>query len=149
MKKAAMITGAGSGIGRAVAIAFLRAGYCVTLAGRRADALKETLALAQVDPTTGLVAPTDVSRPDALRELFDEAIATFGRLDLLFNNAGSGAPPVPLDELTVAQWRSVVDVNLTGVFLCLQQAFRVMKAQKPRGGRIRPRTPRPSMQSPA
>ena len=136
MKKAAMITGAGSGIGRAVAIAFLRAGYCVTLAGRRADALKETLALAQVDPTTGLVAPTDVSRPEAVRELFDEAIATFGRLDLLFNNAGSGAPPLPLDELTVAQWRSVVDVNLTGVFLCLQQAFRVMKAQEPRGGRI-------------
>ena len=136
MKKTAMITGAGSGIGRAVAIAFLRAGYCVTLAGRRADPLKETLALAQVDPTAALVAPTDVSRPEAVRELFDEAIATFGRLDLLFNNAGSGAPPLPLDELTVAQWRSVVDVNLTGVFLCLQQAFRVMKAQKPRGGRI-------------
>ena len=136
MKKTAMITGAGSGIGRAVAIAFLRAGYCVTLAGRRADALKETLALAQADAAAALVAPTDVSRPEAVRELFDEAIATFGRLDLLFNNAGSGAPPVPLDELTVAQWRSVVDVNLTGVFLCLQQAFRVMKAQNPRGGRI-------------
>ena len=136
MQKTAMITGAGSGIGRAVAIAFLRAGYCVTLAGRRADALNETLALAQADPTAALVAPTDVSRPEAVRELFDEAIATFGRLDLLFNNAGSGAPSVPLDELTVAQWRSVVDVNLTGVFLCLQQAFRVMKAQKPRGGRI-------------
>ncbi len=136
MKKTAMITGAGSGIGRSVAIAFLRAGYCVTLAGRRADPLNETLALAQADPTAALVAPTDVSRPEAVRELFDEAIATFGRLDLLFNNAGSGAPPVPLDELTVAQWRSVVDVNLTGVFLCLQQAFRVMKAQKPRGGRI-------------
>jgi len=136
MKKTAIITGAGSGIGRAVAITFLRAGYCVTLAGRRADALKETLALAQADPAAALIAPTDVSRPEAVRALFDEASATFGRLDLLFNNAGSGAPPVPLDELTVAQWRSVVDVNLTGVFLCLQQAFRVMKTQKPRGGRI-------------
>jgi len=136
MKKTAIVTGAGSGIGRAVAMTFLRAGYCVTLAGRRAEALKETLALAQADPTAALVAPTDVSRPEAVRALFDEAVATFGRLDLLFNNAGSGAPPVPLDELTVAQWRSVVDVNLTGVFLCLQQAFRVMKAQKPQGGRI-------------
>jgi NAD(P)-dependent dehydrogenase (short-subunit alcohol dehydrogenase family) len=136
MKKTAMITGAGSGIGRAVAIAFLRAGYCVTLAGRRADPLNETAALARADSTAVLVAPTDVSRPEAVRELFDAAIARFGRLDLLFNNAGSGAPPVPLDELTVAQWRSVVDVNLTGVFLCLQQAFRVMKAQQPRGGRI-------------
>jgi NAD(P)-dependent dehydrogenase (short-subunit alcohol dehydrogenase family) len=136
MKKTAIVTGAGSGIGRAVATTFLRAGYCVTLAGRRAEALKETLALAQADPAAALIAPTDVSRPEAVRALFDEAVATFGRLDLLFNNAGSGAPPVPLDELTVAQWRSVVDVNLTGVFLCLQQAFRVMKAQKPQGGRI-------------
>ncbi|HQR56004.1 MAG TPA: SDR family oxidoreductase, partial [Burkholderiaceae bacterium] len=131
--KVALITGAGSGIGRAVAIGFLQAGYTVALAGRRAEALQETVALSRVDRARALVVPTDVSRPDAVRALFDRVVAEGGRLDVLFNNAGSGAPPIPLDELTPAQWQSVVDVNLTGVFLCLQQAFRVMKAQNPRG----------------
>ena len=135
-QKVALITGAGSGIGRAVAIGFLQAGYAVALAGRRPEALQETVALAGVDRARALVVPTDVSRPDAVRALFDRVVAEAGRLDVLFNNAGSGAPPIPLDELTPAQWQTVVDVNLTGVFLCLQQAFRVMKAQSPRGGRI-------------
>jgi NAD(P)-dependent dehydrogenase (short-subunit alcohol dehydrogenase family) len=135
-QKVALITGAGSGIGRAVAIGFLQAGYTVALAGRRSEALQETVALAAVDRARALVVPTDVSRPEAVRALFDRVVAEAGRLDVLFNNAGSGAPPIPLDELTPAQWQTVVDVNLTGVFLCLQQAFRVMKAQSPRGGRI-------------
>ena len=135
-QKVALITGAGSGIGRAVAVGFLQAGYTVALAGRRVEALQETVALSGVDRARALVVPTDVSRPDAVRALFDRVVAEAGRLDVLFNNAGSGAPPIPLDELTPAQWQSVVDVNLTGVFLCLQQAFRVMKAQNPRGGRI-------------
>jgi NAD(P)-dependent dehydrogenase (short-subunit alcohol dehydrogenase family) len=134
--KVALITGAGSGIGRAVAIGFLRAGYTVALAARRAEPLEETVALSTVDRARALVVPTDVSRPDAVRALFDRVVAESGRLDVLFNNAGGGAPPIPLEELTPAQWQSVVDVNLTGVFLCLQQAFRVMKAQTPRGGRI-------------
>ena len=135
-QKVALITGAGSGIGRAVALGFLQAGYTVALAGRRPEALQETVALAAVDHARALVVPTDVSQPDAVRALFDRVVAEAGRLDVLFNNAGSGAPPIPLDELTPAQWQSVVDVNLTGVFFCLQQAFRVMKAQSPRGGRI-------------
>ena len=135
-QKVALITGAGSGIGRAVAVGFLQAGYTVALAGRRAEALQETVVLSGVDRARALVIPTDVSRPDAVRALFDRVVAEAGRLDVLFNNAGSGAPPIPLDELTLAQWQGVVDVNLTGVFLCLQQAFRVMKAQNPRGGRI-------------
>ena len=134
--KVALITGAGSGIGRAVAIAFLRDGYHVALAGRRGDALRETVTLANAERARAVVVPTDVSRPDAVRELFDRVVAELGRLDVLFNNAGSGAPPIPLEELTPAQWQAVVDVNLTGTFLCLQQAFRVMKAQTPRGGRI-------------
>jgi len=134
--KTALITGAGSGIGRAVASAFLRAGYNVALVGRREAPLQETAGLAGVDAQRALIVPTDVSQPDAVRTLFDRTVSTYGRLDVLFNNAGSGAPPIPLDELTPAQWQSVVDVNLSGVFYCLQQAFRVMKAQNPRGGRI-------------
>jgi NAD(P)-dependent dehydrogenase (short-subunit alcohol dehydrogenase family) len=136
MEKTALVTGAGSGIGRAVATAFLRAGYRVTLAGRRRDALEETVADSGADRSRALVTPTDVGRPESVESLFDSAIERFGRLDVVFNNAGSGAPAVPLDELSVAQWQLVVDVNLTGVFLCMQQAFRVMKAQTPRGGRI-------------
>ncbi|MBI1832887.1 MAG: SDR family NAD(P)-dependent oxidoreductase [Planctomycetes bacterium] len=108
-------------------------GYTVVLAGRRREALEQTAA---VDPSHTLVVPTDLSDEAAVRALFEETKATFGRLDLLFNNAGSGAPPVPLEDLSLAQWRKVIDVNLTGVFLCTQGAFRIMKDQSPRGGRI-------------
>ena len=134
--KVAIVTGAGSGIGRAVALALLAAGYGVALAGRRSQALKETAALAGVRAAHCLPVPTDVTDSDAVRALFDTTVARFGRLDLLFNNAGTGAPAIPMDELSIEQWRAVVDINLTGVFLCTQQAFRVMKSQTPRGGRI-------------
>lgn len=137
--KTAIVTGAGSGIGRAVALALLREGYAVALVGRREAALAETVALAttsaSVEPRT-LLCPADVGDSAAVRALFDRTVAAFGRLDLLFNNAGIGAPPVPLDQLTDEQWRRVVDVNLTGAFWCVREAFRVMKAQNPRGGRI-------------
>jgi NAD(P)-dependent dehydrogenase (short-subunit alcohol dehydrogenase family) len=133
--KTAIVTGAGSGIGRAVALALLREGYAVVLAGRRAEALAQTAA-AGPDGTRALAVPTDVGDPASVRRLFDKAREAFGRLDLLFNNAGTGAPPVPLEDLTVEQWQRVVDVNLTGVFLCTQGAFRLMKDQTPRGGRI-------------
>jgi NAD(P)-dependent dehydrogenase (short-subunit alcohol dehydrogenase family) len=132
--KVAIVTGAGSGIGRVVARALLGEGYAVALAGRRAEALEETAA----DAAEGkaLVVPTDVGDAAAVRELFAKTTEAFGRLDLLFNNAGMSAPPVPLDELTLEQWTAVVNVNLTGAFLCTQEAFRAMKAQTPRGGRI-------------
>jgi NAD(P)-dependent dehydrogenase (short-subunit alcohol dehydrogenase family) len=129
----ALVTGAGSGIGRAVAVALSAAGYSVVLTGRRAGPLEETA----VECTgSSLVHPADVTRPGEVAALFDAAVARFGRLDLLFNNAGVAAPPVPLEAVTYEQWRSVVDTNLTGFFLCTQAAFRVMKAQNPRGGRI-------------
>ena len=134
--KTALITGGGSGIGRAAALALLYEGYSVVLAGRRADQLQETITRAGSAGTRMLAVPTDVSDPAAVRALFDKAKQTFGRLDLLFNNAGIGAPPVPLEDLTIEQWRRVVDVNLTGAFLCTQEAFRLMKSQSPRGGRI-------------
>jgi NAD(P)-dependent dehydrogenase (short-subunit alcohol dehydrogenase family) len=132
----ALITGAGSGVGRATALAFLAAGWQVALAGRRADALAATLAMAGERAASALAVPTDVGNPDAVRALFDATVARFGHLDFLFNNAGTGAPAVPLEDLTYAQWKTVVDANLTGTFLCMQQAFRVMKDQSPRGGRI-------------
>ena len=174
----AIITWAGSGIGRAVARAFLEAGYGVALAGRREHALQETVqiwlqhgapqlgatadavlgpdvnhdsraalsenmvstaALSQPQPreaARALVVPTDVTDPDAVNALFDRTVAHFGRVDVLFNNAGIGAPAVPLETLSPAQWRAVVDTNLNGPFFCTQAAFRVMKAQTPRGGRI-------------
>ena len=134
--KTAIVTGAGSGIGRATTIALLEAGYRVVLAGRRAEALQATVAAAGALGVNALAVPTDVTDPVAVRALFDTTAAQFGRLDLLFNNAGTGAPPVPMEELSFAQWKAVVDINLTGVFLCTQQAFRLMKAQSPRGGRI-------------
>jgi len=133
--KVAIVTGAGSGIGRAVALALLDHNYSVVLAGRRADRLHET-ANQSNHADRALAVPTDVADPAAVRRLFDAAQEQCGRLDLLFNNAGANAPAVPLDELTVDQWRAVVDANLTGAFLCTQQAFRIMKAQTPRGGRI-------------
>jgi NAD(P)-dependent dehydrogenase (short-subunit alcohol dehydrogenase family) len=135
-QKVAIVTGAGSGIGRAVALELLREGYAVALAGRRADALDQTAALAGADAGRTLAIATDVTDPDAVRDLFDQTTGRFGRVDLLFNNAGIGAPPVPMDELTIDQWRRVVDVNLSGAFFCLREAFRVMKRQTPRGGRI-------------
>jgi NAD(P)-dependent dehydrogenase (short-subunit alcohol dehydrogenase family) len=132
----ALVTGAGAGIGRATTLALLRAGYGVVLAGRRADALAGTIAQAGELGAQALAVPTDISDPDAVAALFAALDARFGRLDLLFNNAGCGAPAVPLDELSFAQWKQVVDVNLTGAFLCTQHAFRIMKRQSPRGGRI-------------
>ena len=134
--KIAMVTGAGSGIGRATSLALLAAGYKVVLAGRRADALNDTKALAGALAEHALAIPTDATDPAAVIALFDATNKAFGRLDLLFNNAGTSAPAIPMDELTFEQWKAVVDINLTGVFLCTQQAFRLMKGQSPRGGRI-------------
>jgi NAD(P)-dependent dehydrogenase (short-subunit alcohol dehydrogenase family) len=134
--KVALVTGAGSGIGRATALALLQEGYAVVLAGRRAEALEQTVARAGRDGARALAVPADVSDDSSVRALFERTRAAFGRLDLLFNNAGTGAPPVPLEELPVEQWRRVLDVNLTGAFLCTQAAFRLMKEQVPRGGRI-------------
>ena len=132
----AMVTGAGSGIGRSSALALLRDGYSVVLAGRRSETLDETVEQAGDSASRALPVPTDVTDPEAVRALFAKAHETFGRLDVLFNNAGSGAPPVPFEELTFEQWKRVVDTNLTGVFLCAQEAVRIMKAQEPMGGRI-------------
>ena len=136
MNKVAIVTGAGSGIGRASALALLAAGFDVALAGRRADALEATRAAAGDGGGRALVVPTDATDPAAVKALFAAVKDTFGRLDVLFNNAGTGAPPLPLEELTVEQWQTVVDINLTAVFLCTQEAFRTMKSQSPRGGRI-------------
>ncbi|UDQ90939.1 SDR family oxidoreductase [Xanthobacter autotrophicus] len=133
-RKVAIVTGAGSGVGRSVAVALAEAGYAVALAGRRLEALEETVAAMGDAPS--LAVPTDVTDPESVRVLFAATVEKFGRLDLLFNNAGTGAPAIPLEDLTFAQWQQVVSTNLTGPFLCTQEAFRVMKAQEPRGGRI-------------
>jgi NAD(P)-dependent dehydrogenase (short-subunit alcohol dehydrogenase family) len=132
----AIVTGAGSGIGKAVATALLRRGWAVVLAGRRQALLDAALQESGADPARGLAVGADVSDAESVRRLFDTTRATFGRLDLLFNNAGTNAPGVGLEDLTYDQWQAVVDVNLTGAFLCTQQAFRLMKAQRPMGGRI-------------
>jgi NAD(P)-dependent dehydrogenase (short-subunit alcohol dehydrogenase family) len=134
--KIALVTGAGSGIGRAVALALIKEGYAVALAGRRAETLEETAHLSEASPVRPLAVPTDVRDPESVRALFERTQEAFGRLDLLFNNAGVNVPGVPLEDLAVEQWRSIVDTNLTGVFLCTQQAIRLMKRQKPGGGRI-------------
>ena len=134
--KIAIITGAGTGVGRAAALALYANGYAVTLAGRRSDVLNSTVDLIQDDGERTLVVPTDVSDPESVKALFQQTCHKFGRVDVLFNNAGLGARPVPLEELSVEEWQSVVDVNLTGAFLCTQEAFRAMKAQNPGGGRI-------------
>jgi NAD(P)-dependent dehydrogenase (short-subunit alcohol dehydrogenase family) len=134
--RTAIVTGAGSGIGRAAALALLAAGYRVALAGRRKDALDQSLAMAGGAAAQGLAVATNVADPGEVRALFARVHETFGRLDLLFNNAGIGAPAINLEDLTYEQWKSVVDINLTGVFLCTQEAFRIMKNQHPRGGRI-------------
>ena len=135
-RQVAIVTGAGSGIGRRTAVALAHEGYAVVLAGRRSDPLEATAAEAAPPGLPTLVVPTDVADPASVEALFAGTREAFGRIDLLFNNAGTGAPAVPLEELTVEQWRTVVDVNLTGVFLCTREAFRVMKTQRPRGGRI-------------
>src|SRR5262249_19912739 len=146
--KVAVVTGAGSGIGKAAALALLHEGYAVVLAGRRKEALEATASDAA--GARALVVPTDVGDPASVKALFARTKEAFGRLDLLFNNAGAGAPPVPLEDLTYAQWKAVVDVNLTGAFLCTQEAIKIMKEQQPRGGRIinngsiSAHTPRPS-----
>jgi NAD(P)-dependent dehydrogenase (short-subunit alcohol dehydrogenase family) len=134
--KVAVVTGAGSGIGRAVAVGLLGDGYTVVLAGRHADRLEDTARSAAGAAGRAPVVPTDVTDAESVRHLFDAVRGSFGRLDVLFNNAGVSAPGVPLEDITIEQWRSVVDVNLTGAFLCTQQAFRLMKEQQPRGGRI-------------
>jgi NAD(P)-dependent dehydrogenase (short-subunit alcohol dehydrogenase family) len=134
--KVAIVTGAGSGIGRATALALLGAGYRVALAGRRAEALEQTVQQAGAHGGNALAVATDATREDSVRDLFAATQRAWGRLDVLFNNAGSGAPAVPLDELSLAQWQAVVDINLTAAFLCTQHAFRMMKAQDPKGGRI-------------
>jgi NAD(P)-dependent dehydrogenase (short-subunit alcohol dehydrogenase family) len=134
--RVALITGASSGIGRATAIAFLQAGYNVVVTARRADQLAETVDAAGLVGTRALCHPADVTDPPAVEALFDHAVKRFGRIDVVFNNAGISAPPVDIDQLPVEKWAAVVNTNLTGPFLCTRQAFRVMKQQSPMGGRI-------------
>jgi NAD(P)-dependent dehydrogenase (short-subunit alcohol dehydrogenase family) len=131
-----MITGAGSGVGRSVALAMMKEGYSVVLAGRRQDALDETIALGASFGAAALAVSTDLANPDAVKNLFAKAKERFGRLDVLFNNAGTNAPPIPIEDLSFEQWQNVLGANLTASFLCTQEAFRIMKDQTPRGGRI-------------
>lgn len=148
--KIAMITGAGSGIGRAVTLAMMKEGYSVVLAGRRQDALDETVKLGASYGVQTLAVSTDLGDPKAVATLFAKTKERFGRLDVLFNNAGSNAPPINLEDLTFEQWQTVLNANLTSAFLCTQEAFRIMKDQNPRGGRIinngsiSSQTPRPN-----
>jgi NAD(P)-dependent dehydrogenase (short-subunit alcohol dehydrogenase family) len=135
-QKVALVTGAGTGIGKAVALALMKEGYAVVLAGRRQDKLDETANEGKSTGAKSLVVPTDVSDAASIKALFAKTKATFGRLDVLFNNAGIGAPAVPLEDLPLETWRKVVDTNLTGMFLCTQEAIKIMKDQSPRGGRI-------------
>jgi NAD(P)-dependent dehydrogenase (short-subunit alcohol dehydrogenase family) len=135
-RRVAIITGAGSGIGRAVALALTEEGYAVVLAGRRPEALEETARRAQAAEANPMVVRTDVTDPESVSALFERTVEAFGRVDVLFNNAGINVPGVPIDQLTIEQWQSVVDTNLTGPFLCTREAFAVMKRQEPRGGRI-------------
>jgi len=134
--RVAIVTGGGTGIGKAAALALLRDGYSVVLAGRREAPLAQVIVDAGTHGHRALAVPTDVSDPASVKNLFDVTRAHFGRLDVLFNNAGVAAPAVPLEDLSYEQWKNVVDINLTGMFLCLQAAFQIMKSQEPRGGRI-------------
>jgi NAD(P)-dependent dehydrogenase (short-subunit alcohol dehydrogenase family) len=134
--KVALVTGAGSGVGRAAARGLQAAGFAVVLAGRRADELEKTAGMAKADGPAMLAVPTDVTQPAAVKALFEQIAKAYGRIDVLFNNAGMGAPAIPMEDLTFDKWNQVVAVNLTGAFLCSQEAMRMMKAQTPRGGRI-------------
>ncbi len=145
--KIALVTGAGSGIGRATSLALQGAGHSVVLAGRRMEELEKTAALAKPEGGKMLPFAVDIGQPEAVKALFAATEASFGRLDLLFNNAGMGAPAIPMEDLSFAQWSAVLNVNLTGAFLCAQEAIRMMKSQEPRGGRII--NPRARSQSPA
>ena len=136
LNKVAIVTGAGTGIGKRTTLALLQEGYSVVLAGRRVEPLERSVREAGASGSRALVVPTDVSDPASVRALFAKTKERFGRLDLLFNNAGIGIPPVLLEDLTYEQWKSIVDINLTGSFLCTQEAFKIMKSQSPRGGRI-------------
>ena len=136
LTKVALVTGAGTGVGKAVAIALAKAGYNLVLAGRRPAPLEETAGAVNAAGTQALVVPTDVSKRKPIVALFEKVKSSFGRLDVLFNNAGTGAPPVPLEDLSFEAWQNVVATNLTGMFLCTQEAIKIMKAQNPRGGRI-------------
>src|SRR5882672_6529247 len=133
--KIAIVTGAGSGIGRHVAVALAHNGYAVVLAGRRQESLEATALEVSLDNSQTLVVPADVNDPNSVRELFAKTKRAYGRLDLLFNNAGISGRDLPLEDLTYEEWKSVVDANLTGTFLCTQEAFKIMKSQEPRGGR--------------
>jgi NAD(P)-dependent dehydrogenase (short-subunit alcohol dehydrogenase family) len=134
--KIAIVTGAGTGIGKAAAVALLHDGYSVVFAGRRKEMLEQAVASAGAAASRALAVPTDVADPQSVRALFARTKEAFGRLDVLFNNAGINAPGIPLEDLSYEQWKAVVDINLTGVFLCTQEAFKIMKSQDPRGGRI-------------
>jgi len=134
--KVALVTGAGSGIGRAVSIALLKAGYVLVLVGRQLETLEETASLSGQENNSFLCLACDIGKPEQVVTLFDKVKQKFGRLDVLFNNAGMGAPAIPMEDLSYEQWQSVVDVNLTGAFLCAQQVIKIMKAQTPQGGRI-------------
>jgi len=134
--KIAIVTGAGTGIGRAAALALLRAGFRVVLAGRRPEPLENVKKEAATHGANALCVPADAADPASVKALFAKTKATYGRLDVLFNNAGVNAPGIPLEDLTIEQWRNVVDINLSGMFYCIQEAFRIMKDQTPRGGRI-------------
>lgn len=134
--RVAIVTGGGTGIGKAAALALLEDGYRVVLAGRRQAPLDDVISAAGAESDRAVAVSTDVANPASVQALFARTRQTFGRLDVLFNNAGVGAPSVPLEDLTFEQWKQVVDINLTGMFLCIQEAFKIMKAQEPRGGRI-------------
>ena len=136
MKKVAIVTGASAGVGKTSAVALLKAGYHVAFAGRREAELNAAVASAGDDASRGIAVVTDVGNPQSVKALFEKTVAAFGRVDVIFNNAGIGAPPVNMEEITFEQWQAVINTNLTGAFLCTQEAIRVMKDQSPRGGRI-------------
>jgi NAD(P)-dependent dehydrogenase (short-subunit alcohol dehydrogenase family) len=135
-RKVALVTGAGTGVGRAVTLALMREGYAVVLAGRRMDMLEAVAKEGAQTPGEALTVPTDVADPAAIKSLFEKTKQTYGRLDLLFNNAGIGAPAMPIEDIPLDKWQAVVATNPTGIFLCTQEAIKIMKAQNPRGGRI-------------